>query len=312
MITPEEQKKIFEEHYVEEKQGFEQADEKTEAVYEDEMIDDLYHKKYATKIIIANKIAESSITINGVTVVIDTGLAKEASYDPIRKITSIETESISKAQATQRRGRAGRTSPGICYRIFSEEEFNRMDPDKEPEIKRTNLDTVILKILGLGIHVQDFSLIEKLDERAVENGYQYLEQIEAIKNKELTEKGQIMADFPLEPGYANVVLQGFKRDCWKSVLKIISILPFAGQIFFRSKDKKPDTDLVKGFKAMNSDLEMFEAIFDSFLNLKYNEKRKWCVENSLSNKSLSQSVESYKELEKDIFNASKSKTNAKI
>lgn len=108
-------------------------------------------QKYAFKIIVANKIAESSITIDGVTVVIDSGLAKEASFDPIRKITTIDTEKISRAQATQRRGRAGRTSHGICYRVYSEEDFDNMDAHKSPEILNTNLDTVILKILGLGI-----------------------------------------------------------------------------------------------------------------------------------------------------------------
>ena len=127
MITPEEQQKVFEPHFV-------------------ESLD-----KYATKIILANKIAESSITIDGVTVVIDTGLAKEATYDPVRKITTIETEFISRAQAIQRRGRAGRTAVGICYRIYSEEDFLNLPPDKEPEIKKTNLDTVILKIMSLGI-----------------------------------------------------------------------------------------------------------------------------------------------------------------
>ena len=73
---------------------------------------------------ISTKIAESSLTINGVTVVIDTGLAKEAIYDPIKKITTLDSDYISKAQAVQRRGRAGRTSEGICYRIYSEEDFN--------------------------------------------------------------------------------------------------------------------------------------------------------------------------------------------
>jgi HrpA-like RNA helicase len=120
-------------------------------------------QRYMTKIVLATKIAESSVTINGVTVVIDTGLAKEASYDPVRKITTIDTELISKAQAVQRRGRAGRTSEGICYRAYSEDEYNSMEAGKLPEIKKTNSDMILLKILGLGANIEEFELIDKLD-----------------------------------------------------------------------------------------------------------------------------------------------------
>jgi len=116
-----------------------------------------------TKIVISNKLAESSITINGVTVVIDTGLAKEAIYDPIRKITTLDSDFISKAQAVQRRGRAGRTCEGMCFRVYSEEDFNDMDDDKLAEINRTNSETVLLKILGQGVVVEDFELIDKMD-----------------------------------------------------------------------------------------------------------------------------------------------------
>jgi HrpA-like RNA helicase len=108
-------------------------------------------KRFKTKIIASTKIAESSVTIDKVSVVIDTGLAREATYDPVRRITSIETDFISQSQAMQRRGRAGRTSTGICYRLYSEEEFNQFDADKAPEIQKTNAEQVILKILGLGI-----------------------------------------------------------------------------------------------------------------------------------------------------------------
>lgn len=87
---------------------------------------------------------------------IDSGFVKQSSYDSTKRMTTLEQILISKAQAMQRRGRAGRTSPGICFRLYSEEEFERMRDDREPDILRTNSETVIMKILGLGIKVEEF------------------------------------------------------------------------------------------------------------------------------------------------------------
>lgn len=99
---------------------------------------------------------------------IDSGYTKEVNYDPIKKITTIDSEHISKDQAIQRKGRAGRTSEGICYRIFSEEDFHAMIPRNKPEIMKTNTDLVLLKILGLGSRLDEFDLIDNLDYKMVQ------------------------------------------------------------------------------------------------------------------------------------------------
>lgn len=92
-----------------------------------------------------------------------------------------------------------------------------------------------------------------------------------------------MAEFPIEPSLANVILQGYKRGCHESVLKVISMLPSGDRVFYKSKEKKEDTPIVKAFKAMNSDFEMLEAIFDTFNGLdSYKTRKDFCMNNGLN------------------------------
>ena len=125
----------------------------------------IMEKLRKTKIILATKIAECSITIDGVSVVIDSGYTIEKVFNPEHRITYTEQQFISKSQAIQRKGRAGRTQDGVCYRIYSQEDFNKMKDEQEADFLKTNQDIVILKILRFGIqNLMTFDLLERASE----------------------------------------------------------------------------------------------------------------------------------------------------
>lgn len=120
-----------------------------------------------TKIIVSTNIAESNITINGISVVIDSGKVKETVFNPKRKMTIIKTAYISKAQAFQRKFIAGRSQKGVCFRIYSLKEFENMKEVRQPEIMRTPPEISILRLLDLGIKIEQFTMLDKLDKELV-------------------------------------------------------------------------------------------------------------------------------------------------
>ncbi|CAG8540010.1 1510_t:CDS:2 [Racocetra fulgida] len=153
------------------------------------------------KIILATNIAETSITINGVRYVVDTGKCKMKKFNSRVGMESLSIENISKDSADQRMGRAGREAPGFCYRLYTEEEYNRMEKNTEPEIKRCNLASIILLLKAFGIeNVLEF---DYLDAPALEQ----LFILKALDNQgKISDLGRKMSEFPLEPAYAKVLI----------------------------------------------------------------------------------------------------------
>ena len=162
-----------------------------------------------TKIVISTNIAETSITIDGIKVVIDSGLAKTNFYNQKNFTSSLESGPISKSSAIQRSGRAGRTQPGICYRLYSQEDFDSKKDFTVPEILRSDLAEVVLRMSELGIYdYEAFPFITRPKDSAIRSAEETLYLIDAIdKEHHLTKIGEQMVLFPLLPRHARVIVE---------------------------------------------------------------------------------------------------------
>ena len=178
-------------------------------------------QKYETrKIIVSTNVAETSLTIDGVTTVIDCGLARVARFDPHRGINTLLIEKISAASADQRAGRAGRTAPGVCVRLWTEREHGNRAPQELPEVKRLDLSEVVLTLKASGIDdVANFPWLEKPDAVGLVRAENLLADLGALggERKTITDVGRRMLRFPVHPRYARMLLAAEERGCVRPV-----------------------------------------------------------------------------------------------
>jgi ATP-dependent helicase HrpA len=175
------------------------------------------------RVILATNIAETSLTVPNIVYVIDNGLARISRYSYRSKIQQLLIEPISQASCQQRSGRCGRVAPGICYRLFSEEDYLTRDLYTQPEILRTHLASVLLKMHALQLGpVADFPFLDKPDPRYLKDAQLLLTQLEALSGTQLTAIGQAMARLPIEPKLARVMLAAAKLHCLTEIMVIIS------------------------------------------------------------------------------------------
>ncbi len=165
-----------------------------------------------TKIVIATNIAETSVTIDGITTVIDSGLAKINFYNPRTFTSSLIENSISKASCNQRKGRAGRTRPGVCYRLYSEEDYKERPLFTLEEIYRTDLSEVVLRMAELGIRdFEAFDFISSPGRQGIISAIETLHYLNALTgNRELSETGTLMVKFPLLPRLSRMIIESIK------------------------------------------------------------------------------------------------------
>lgn len=181
------------------------------------------------KIVVATNIAETSLTIPGIKYVIDTGLARISQYQPRTRTTSLPVSLISKSSADQRKGRCGRTSGGICIRLYSEEDYLQRQEFTPPEILRANLSEVILRMIFLKLgHVSDFPFVDKPSQKSINDSFAILEELGAIvkngQHYQLTQKGSLMARMPLDPKLSRMILEAVKEGCIEEVTVIAAAL----------------------------------------------------------------------------------------
>ncbi|NBU23135.1 MAG: ATP-dependent RNA helicase HrpA [Actinobacteria bacterium] len=178
------------------------------------------------RIILATNVAETSLTIPNIKYVIDAGTARISRYSPRAKVQRLPIEAISQASANQRAGRAGRTSPGVVIRLYSEEDYNSRSEFTDPEILRTNLAAVILQAAALGItDITDFPFLQPPDSRGVRDGLGLLVELGAIANPKevvLTQIGQKLARLPIEPRFARMLLEAQNKNLVREVMVIVS------------------------------------------------------------------------------------------
>ncbi|RUM52582.1 MAG: ATP-dependent RNA helicase HrpA [Methylococcus sp.] len=178
------------------------------------------------RIVLSTNVAETSVTVPGIRYVIDTGLARISRYSYRSKIQRLPVERISQASAKQRSGRCGRLGPGVCIRLYSEEDFESRLQFTDPEIQRTNLASVILQMKSLGLgNLEDFPFMEAPDPRMVRAGVKLLEELNAIdSDKGLTGIGRDLARIPLDPRLGRMLIASREERCIAEIAIIASAL----------------------------------------------------------------------------------------
>jgi ATP-dependent helicase HrpA len=178
------------------------------------------------RIVLATNVAETSLTVPNIRYVIDPGFARISRYNARNKVQRLPVERISRASADQRKGRCGRVGPGVCIRLYSEEDFNSREEFTPPEIVRTNLASVILQMKALRLgDVTEFPFIEPPDYRQVRDGYQTLHELGAIdENNELTETGRQLSRLPIDPRIGRMILAAREENVLEDVLVIAAAL----------------------------------------------------------------------------------------
>ena len=209
------------------------------------------------KLIFSTNIAETSLTIDGIVYVIDCGYVKQKSYNPRTGMDALVVVPVSKVQAIQRAGRAGRTQPGKCYRLYSEKFYlEEMKENTVPEILRVNLANVLLNLKDMGFHdVINFDFMEKPDNDAILQALKQLYLLSAIdQDGQITRLGQEMCKFPLEPSYAKALLSSILMKCQDEMLTIVSLL-------------SSENIWHKPSRVNQTEFERFESVQKEFLDL---------------------------------------------
>ena len=196
------------------------------------------------KVVVSTNVAETSLTIDGVTLVIDAGLAKIAKYDPHRGINTLITERISRASADQRAGRAGRTAPGRCIRLWSERDHLGRRAQDLPEIKRLDLAEVLLNLKASGVvDLEFFHWIEPPDPKSLRRAIELLEDLGALErsSSKITPIGLRMLSFPVHPRYARMLLIADQLGCVATVA-LIAALTQERHLLKRSENSQMEHD----------------------------------------------------------------------
>ncbi|WP_460306055.1 ATP-dependent RNA helicase HrpA [Actinocorallia aurea] len=178
------------------------------------------------RIVLATNVAETSLTVPGIKYVIDPGMARISRYSSRLKVQRLPIEAVSQASANQRKGRCGRTSDGICIRLYEEDDFVSRPEFTDPEIVRTNLASVILQMTSLGLgDVAQFPFIDPPDRRAVKDGFDLLHELHALDGERtLTDIGRKLARLPVDPRMGRMILEADKNGCANEVMVIAAAL----------------------------------------------------------------------------------------
>ncbi|KAF7113227.1 hypothetical protein RHSIM_RhsimUnG0148700 [Rhododendron simsii] len=243
----------------------------------------------ARKVVLATNIAETSVTIDGIKYVIDPGFCKMKSYNPRTGMESLLVTPISKASATQRAGRSGRTGPGKCFRLYTAYNHdNDMDDNTVPEIQRTNLANVVLTLKSLGIHdLVHFDFMDPPPAEALLKALELLFALGALnKLGELTKVGRRMAEFPLDPMLSKMIVASEKYQCSEEIISIAAMLSAGSSIFYRPKDKQVHADIARtNFHTGNvGDHIALLKIYSSWKETNYSTQ--WCYENYIQVRSM--------------------------
>jgi ATP-dependent helicase HrpA len=180
----------------------------------------------ARRIVLATNVAETSLTVPGIRYVVDTGLARVNRYSYRNKVEQLQVEKISRASADQRAGRCGRVAAGVAIRLYSEEDYHARPRYTDPEILRSSLAHVILRMKALAIgDVEDFPFLEAPAPRMIADGYQLLAELGAVDaQRRLTPVGRQLATFPIDPRIARMILEAKRQNCLREVLVIAAAL----------------------------------------------------------------------------------------
>ena len=240
------------------------------------------------RVVLSTNVAETSLTVPGIGYVIDAGRARLSRYSYRTKVQRLPIEAISQASANQRAGRCGRVQKGVCYRLYTEEDFNNRLEYTDPEIIRTNLAAVILQMLHVRLgNIRDFPFIDKPDSRMINDGYKLLEELQAVDKKgALTRLGKMLVSIPLDPKFARMLIEASKLGSLTELMIITSGLSIQDPRE-RPADKKQAADLAhKQWLDEQSDFMSLLNIWQHFeekrQTLSRNQFAKYCRANFIS------------------------------
>ncbi|KZT69048.1 P-loop containing nucleoside triphosphate hydrolase protein [Daedalea quercina L-15889] len=251
----------------------------------------------ARKVVVATNVAETSLTIPGIYYVIDPGFSKQNAYDPRLGMDSLIVMPISQAQARQRAGRAGRTGPGKCYRLYTEAAFrNEMLPNSIPDIQRTNLAHTILMLKAMGIN--DLLSFDFMDPPPAQTMLTALESLYALSALDdeglLTRLGRKMADFPMEPPLAKMLIASVELGCSEEILSIVAMLSVQS-VFYRPKEKQGQADSKKAkFHQPEGDHLTLLTVYNGWKASNFSNP--WCYENFIQARSMRRAQDVRKQL----------------
>ncbi|XP_060604333.1 ATP-dependent RNA helicase DHX8-like [Ruditapes philippinarum] len=249
------------------------------------------------KVVIATNIAETSLTIDGIYYVVDPGFVKQNVYNAKTGMDQLIVTPISQAQAKQRAGRAGRTGPGKCYRLYTERAYrDEMLPTNVPEIQRTNLASVVLSLKAMGIN--DLLTFDFMDAPPMQTLVSAMEQLHALSALDdeglLTRLGRRMAEFPLEPMLSKMLIMSVQLSCSDEILTIVSMLSVQN-VFYRPKDKQELADQRKAkFHQIEGDHVTLLAVYNAWKNNKFSSP--WCFENFVQVRTLKRAQDVRKQM----------------
>ncbi|KAI0325143.1 pre-mRNA-splicing factor ATP-dependent RNA helicase PRP43 [Cubamyces sp. BRFM 1775] len=241
------------------------------------------------KVIISTNIAETSLTIDGIVYVVDPGFFKQKVYNPRIRVESLLVTPISKASAQQRAGRAGRTRPGKCFRLYTEKDFmTELEEQTHPEILRTNLANTVLELAKLG--VKDLVHFDYVDAPAPETLMRALELLNYLAALDdegsLTALGSIMAEFPLDPQMAKMLIASPEFNCSNEILTIVAMLSVPN-VWLRPPNKRKEADAAKAMLTVQGgDHLTLMNVYNNYVNNKHD--KNWCWSNYLSARALMQ------------------------
>ncbi len=220
------------------------------------------NRSQGRKVIVSTNVAETSLTIDGVTLVVDSGLARVARYDPNRGINTLLIEKISAASAAQRAGRAGRTAPGLCVRLWTERDHTRRPLRELSEIKRLDLAETLLSLKAAGVgNLQAFRWIEPPEVQALERAETLLRDLGALDSVgDITTIGRRMLNFPVHPRYARMFIAAEELGCVRSAALIAALTQTRSMLL--RVDKKIEDERAEIFSGGTSDFLVLMRVFE--------------------------------------------------
>ncbi|KAF2797841.1 P-loop containing nucleoside triphosphate hydrolase protein [Melanomma pulvis-pyrius CBS 109.77] len=255
------------------------------------------------KVIVSTNIAEASVTIDGIVYVVDCGYVKLRAYDPVVGIERLNVVPVSKASATQRAGRAGRTRPGKCFRLYTEAAFSSMEEATFPEIQRSNLAPVILQLMNLGIqNIIRFDYLSNPPSNLVIRAMDILYSLGAVDVKGRLTKplGTRMAELPLEPMLAKALLNAPSFGCLSEMLTISAMMTLQGNTFVsHDGNQKPANAAKRNFTVAEGDHITLYNVYESFISHGKKDVQ-WCRNNYLNFKALVKAVSVRKQLKNHL------------
>ncbi|MBJ7220935.1 MULTISPECIES: ATP-dependent RNA helicase HrpA [unclassified Brenneria] len=228
----------------------------------------VFQSHHGRRIVLATNVAETSLTVPGIRYVIDPGTARISRYSFRTKVQRLPIEAVSQASANQRKGRCGRVAAGICIRLYSEQDFLSRPEFTDPEILRTNLASVILQMTALGLgDIAAFPFVEAPDKRNIQDGVRLLEELGAIQLAEnghyqLTPQGRQLAQLPIDPRLARMILEASKSGCVREVMVITAALSIQDPRERPTDKKQASDEKHRRFADKESDFLAFVNLWD--------------------------------------------------